>query len=66
MVETDGYQSEQAIQAGIRPVTMEVPTVRRGDGKPMSFRSALVPPYVRKSAGLQAALPCLYPGISTG
>jgi transposase-like protein len=33
----------------------------------MTFRSALVPPYVRKSASLEAALPWLYlKGISTG
>ncbi len=33
----------------------------------MTFRSALVPPYVRKTASLEAALPWLYlKGVSTG
>ena len=33
----------------------------------MTFRSALVPPYVRKTASLEAAIPWLYlKGISTG
>ena len=63
----NGYQPERAIQTGIGPVTVKVPKVRSRDGKPVSFRSALVPPYVRKSASLEAALPWLYlKGISTG
>jgi transposase-like protein len=63
----NGYQPERGIQTGIGPVTVKVPKVRSRDGKPVSFRSALVPPYVRKSASLQAALPWLYlKGISTG
>ena len=33
----------------------------------MNFRSALVPPYVRKAASFEAAIPWLYlKGISTG
>ncbi len=36
------------------------------DGGPVSFRSALMPPYIRKSRSLEAALPWLYvKGIST-
>ncbi|MGH8168334.1 MAG: IS256 family transposase [Woeseiaceae bacterium] len=63
----NGYQPERAIQTGVGPVTVKVPKVRSRDGEPVSFRSALVPPYVRKSASLQAALPWLYlKGISTG
>ncbi len=63
----NGYQPERAIQTGIGPVTVKVPKVRSRDGNPVSFRSALVPPYVRKSASLEAALPWLYlKGISTG
>ncbi|MGH8195728.1 MAG: IS256 family transposase [Woeseiaceae bacterium] len=63
----NGYQPERAIQTGIGPVTVKVPKVRSRDGQPVSFRSALVPPYVRKSASLEAALPWLYlKGISTG
>jgi len=63
----NGYQPERAIQTGVGPVTVKVPKVRSRDGNPVSFRSALVPPYVRKSARLEAALPWLYlKGISTG
>ena len=41
--------------------------VRSRDGKPVTFRSVLVPPYVRKSKSLEAALPWLYlKGVSSG
>ncbi len=63
----NGYQPEREIQTGIGPVTVQVPKVRSRSGEPVVFRSALVPPYVRKSASLEAALPWLYlKGISTG
>jgi len=42
-------------------------TVRSKTGEAITFRSALVPPYVRKTRSLEAALPWLYlKGISTG
>jgi len=63
----NGYQPEREIQTGIGPVTVKVPKVRAKDGRPVTFRSALVPPYVRKTRSLEAALPWLYlKGISTG
>jgi putative transposase len=63
----NGYQPERAIQTGVGPVTVKVPKVRSRDGNPVSFRSALVPPYARTSASLEAALPWLYlKDISTG
>ena len=63
----NGYHPARAIQTGIGAVTVQVPKVRSRSGEPVSFRSALVPPYVRKSASLEAALPWLYlKGISTG
>ncbi|ASP23474.1 transposase, Mutator family (plasmid) [Antarctobacter heliothermus] len=62
-----GYHPERAVQTGIGPVTVKVPKVRAKDGKPVTFRSALVPPYVRKAKSIDAALPWLYlKGISTG
>ena len=62
-----GYHPAREIQTGIGPVTVPVPKVRSRDGAAVSFRSALVPPYVRKTASLEAALPWLYlQGISTG
>jgi transposase-like protein len=63
----NGYQPSREIQTGIGPVTVQVPKVRSRTGKAVSFHSALVPPYVRKTARVEAALPWLYlKGISTG
>jgi len=67
VVVRNGYQPAREIQTGIGPVTVQVPKVRSRQGEPVTFRSALVPPYVRKTASLEAALPWLYlKGISTG
>jgi transposase-like protein len=63
----NGYQPERNIQTGIGPVTVKIPKVRAKDGHPVVFHSALVPPYVRKTRSVEAALPWLYlKGISTG
>jgi len=63
----NGYQPERDLQTGIGPVSVKVPKVRARDGEPVTFRSALVPPYVRKTKSLEAALPWLYlKGVSTG
>lgn len=63
----NGYQPEREIQTGIGPVIVQVPKVRSRQGQAVRFHSALVPPYVRKSRSLEAALPWLYlKGISTG
>ena len=63
----NGYQPERAIQTGVGPISVKVPKVRAKDGHPVTFRSALVPPYVRKTRSLEAALPWLYlKGVSTG
>ena len=50
-----GYLPERAVQTGIGPVTVKAPKVRAEDGKPVTFRSALVPPYVRKAKSIEAA-----------
>ena len=63
----NGYLPEREIQTGIGPLTVRIPKVRAKIGKPVTFRSALVPPYVRKTQSLEAALPWLYlKGVSTG
>jgi putative transposase len=63
----NGYQPEREIQTGIGPVVVKIPKVRAKNGEAVTFRSALVPPYVRKTRSLTAALPWLYlKGISTG
>jgi len=63
----NGYHPEREIQTGVGPVTVKIPKVRSRTGEPVTFHSALVPPYVRKTKTLEAALPWLYlKGISTG
>lgn len=63
----NGYHPERAIQTGIGPVTVKIPKVRAKTGEPVAFRSALVPPYVRKTKSLEAAIPWLYlKGVSSG
>ncbi|MDR4502043.1 MAG: IS256 family transposase [Nitrospirales bacterium] len=63
----NGYQPAREIQTGIGPVTVQVPKVRSRQGEPVTFRSALVPPDVRKTASFEAAVPWLYlKGISAG
>ena len=67
LVVRNGYQPGREIQTGIGPVTVKVPKARSRGDKPIAFRSALVPPHVRKTGSLEAALPWLYlKGISTG
>jgi len=63
----NGYQPERPLQTAIGPVTVKIPKVRSRTGEPVTFRSALVPPYVRKTRSLEAAIPWLYlKGISSG
>ena len=62
-----GHHPKREIQTGIGPVTVQVPKVWSRQGEPVTFHSAVVPPYVRKTASLEAAIPWLYlKGISTG
>jgi len=56
----NGYLPERHVQTGLGPVSVRIPKVRSRTGTPVTFRSALVPPYVRKSRSLEAALPWLY------
>ena len=53
----NGHLPERALQTGIGPINIKVPKVRTRSGEPVVFRSALVPPYVRKTRTLEAALP---------
>ena len=63
----NGYHPRRGVQTGIGPVKVQIPKVRSRDGEAVTFRSTLVPPYVRKAATLEAALPWLYlKGLSTG
>lgn len=63
----NGYLPERKVVTAIGPVTVQVPKVRDRSGSGIRFNSTIVPPYVRKSARVSAALPWLYlRGISTG
>ena len=63
----NGHLPERDLQTGLGPVTVRIPKVRSITGEPVTFRSALVPPYVRKTRSLEAALPWLYlKGVSSG
>ena len=63
----NGYLPERELQTGLGPISVRIPKVRAKCGTPVSFQSALVPPYVRKTATLEAALPWLYlKGVSSG
>jgi putative transposase len=63
----NGYLPEREVLTGVGPVPVRVPKVRSRLEEPVSFRSSLVPPYVRRAKTVDAALPWLYlKGISTG
>ena len=44
----NGHLPAYELQTGLGPVTVQIPKVRAKTGEPVTFRSALVPPYVRK------------------
>lgn len=63
----NGYLSAREVLTAVGNVEVRVPKVRDRSGGGVKFNSALVPPYVRRSARVSAALPWLYlKGISTG
>ena len=63
----NGYLPQREVLSGIGPVQVKVPKVRSRTDEAVVFRSSLVPPYVRRTPTLDAALPWLYlKGISTG
>lgn len=63
----NGFQPRRELLTGLGPVGVQVPKARSRTEEPAVFRSALVPPYVRKAKAVDAALPWLYlHGVSTG
>lgn len=63
----NGFLPARELQTNLGPVTVRIPKVRSKTGEPVTFQSVLVPPYVRKTKTLEAALPWLYlKGISSG
>ena len=63
----NGHLPERQILTGLGEVEVRVPKARSRSGSPAPFRSSVVPPYVRRCASLDAAIPWLYlHGVSTG
>jgi putative transposase len=63
----NGYLPQRDVLTGAGPVAIKVPKVRDRSGTGVKFNSSIVPPYVRKSPRVSAALPWLYlKGISSG
>ena len=52
----NGYQPEREILTGIGSAPVKIPKVRAKDGKPVTFHSALVPPYVKKARSVEVSL----------
>ena len=62
-----GYHPEREIVTGVGKVSVAVPKIRSREGEPESFQSMVVPPYIRRTATLDAAIPWLYlKGVSSG
>ncbi len=62
-----GHHPEREVITGVGKVSVEVPNIRSREGTPESFQSLLVPPYIRRTATLDAAIPWLYlKGVSSG
>ena len=63
----NGYLPTREVLTAVGPIEVQVPKVRDRSGNGVKFNSALVPPYIRRSKRMSAALPWLYlKGISTG
>jgi transposase-like protein len=63
----NGYLPQREILTAVGPVEVRVPKVRDRSGSGVKFNSALVPPYVRRSKTIAAALAWLYlKGVSSG
>jgi transposase-like protein len=70
-VTRNGHLPERHIQTGIGPVPVKVPRARDREPEhepgPISFRSTLIPPYLRKTKSMEELIPWLYlKGVSTG
>lgn len=63
----NGYLPERKILTGVGEVEVRVPKARSRSGSLEPFRSSVAPPYIRRCACLDAAIPWRYlHGVSTG
>lgn len=62
----NGYLPEREVVSGVGTVRVQVPKTRDRGGEGRCFRSALLPPYLKKTRRLEAVIPWLYlKGVST-
>jgi transposase-like protein len=65
----NGHLPARTITTGVGPVEIQQPRVqdRRAAGQREKFTSAILPPYLRKTKGVEELIPWLYlKGVSTG
>jgi putative transposase len=65
----NGHLPERTITTGLGPVAVQQPRVhdRRPPGEREKFTSAILPPYLRKTKGIEELIPWLYlKGVSSG
>ena len=53
----NGYLPERELQTELAPVTFQIQKVRAKIGESVTFHSALLPPYVRKTINVINCLP---------
>ena len=63
----NGHHPERKILTGVGEVEVRVPKARSRSGSPEEFPTSVVPPYIRRCASLDAAIPWGYlHGVSSG
>jgi putative transposase len=65
----NGHLPERTLTTGLGPVAVQQPRVhdRRPPGEREKFTSAILPPYLRKTKGIEELIPWLYlKGVSSG
>lgn len=55
----NGYQPERSVLTGVGEVAVKIPKTRDRSGRGIHFRSALVPPYLKKTRRVEEVIPCL-------
>ena len=63
----NGYLPARTVMTGLGEVRIQVPKTRDRRGRGRHFTSALLPPYIKRTASVESVLPWLYlKGVSTG